>query len=731
MMYCSYNWLRQLTVFKNKTVTDFQTAFDDLGMEPVVVRNDAKLNHNLVVGQIVALKPHPTKNQLTICQVLVNENEKYQVICGATNLKINLKIVFAKPKAILFNQKKITKANFAGVRSEGMICALYEVMPDQKVSNEIIVLPQNAQNGDSEPLKYLHFDDVIWKLELTLGTRHLQNYFGLSHYLAQYWKLANANDFDYLTQYQSIAKINNALQCSLPSNELVLMVKNPSQNQLSNDIKMILQKVSDYQANFITDLNTYIKLYSGCEISIAFANSNHNYQALKWDQTSQSTNDFEWMLIRIVKFNHINVLPPIFPIVAFHTLLKLLQSYNLPLFINFKLKLPAPSEIMLDSNELNRILGINLELTTVKKLFDLKIWKITAKDHKWKFIVPLNQRLTHPFELIEEITRLLGYDRLLAQSLTATDLPDFKQLNIKTDLWIRLQTLLVNQTFFETRIPFQIEKQVANNYYNLKSSWLSELLKLVQKYQKPAFSINTVWKKIDQTWNENQELLLMLPALKQSNQNKIQFQFQTHQFWLMLIRKIFRNFNLPLVNLSYQPVNFNFQTSNQPIDIKIGYQTPSKTFDLITIGYQIDQTKQKSQSMFPYLIINYDLLTDLIIKFQFQPITFVPFQKQSEFEQTVAYFDLNLNFTIPIELFLQQKDDKQITKIDLIGMIKSIIKSADKRILNVKVVDFYHNNRITFRVYWNVKNQISKPKTQQKLIEKVKTCLKVIKNVKI
>ena len=46
-------------------------------------------NHidNLVIGQVVKCEEHPDSDHLHVCMVDVGENEFYQIVCGAPNVR--------------------------------------------------------------------------------------------------------------------------------------------------------------------------------------------------------------------------------------------------------------------------------------------------------------------------------------------------------------------------------------------------------------------------------------------------------------------------------------------------------------------------------------------------------------------------------------------------------------------------------------------------------------------
>lgn len=81
---------------------------------------------NMVVGQVKKIDSHPEAEKLKICKVDV-EKEVLQIVCGASNVKIKAKVPVALIGAKLSDGKEIEKANLKGIDSSGMICSEAEL----------------------------------------------------------------------------------------------------------------------------------------------------------------------------------------------------------------------------------------------------------------------------------------------------------------------------------------------------------------------------------------------------------------------------------------------------------------------------------------------------------------------------------------------------------------------------------------------------------------------------
>ena len=110
---------------------------------------------NLVVGQIVKCKDHPDSDHLHVCDVNIG-NEVKQIVCGASNVRDNLKVIVALPGAKLPGGE-IKKSKIRGQESNGMICALYELglaeFSEEAYARGIEELPDDAPVGSLAPWK--------------------------------------------------------------------------------------------------------------------------------------------------------------------------------------------------------------------------------------------------------------------------------------------------------------------------------------------------------------------------------------------------------------------------------------------------------------------------------------------------------------------------------------------------------------------------------------------------
>ena len=81
----------------------------------------------VVVGRIEACEPHPNADRLSLCRVDAGEGEPRSIVCGATNMAAGDKVPAALPGTVLPNGTAIRKSKLRGVTSEGMLCSAPEL----------------------------------------------------------------------------------------------------------------------------------------------------------------------------------------------------------------------------------------------------------------------------------------------------------------------------------------------------------------------------------------------------------------------------------------------------------------------------------------------------------------------------------------------------------------------------------------------------------------------------
>lgn len=130
------------------------------GVEPV-----AGAFHGVVVGEVMECAQHPNADKLRVTKVNVGGERLLDIVCGAPNCRLGLKVAVATVGAVLPGDFKIKAAKLRGEPSEGMLCSFSELgISDDH--NGIIELPADAPIG-TDIREYLKLDDNTIEISVT------------------------------------------------------------------------------------------------------------------------------------------------------------------------------------------------------------------------------------------------------------------------------------------------------------------------------------------------------------------------------------------------------------------------------------------------------------------------------------------------------------------------------------------------------------------------------------
>ena len=160
----SESWLRE---WVNPAIdtTELVAQLTMAGLEVDAVESVAPDFSGVIVGEIISAEQHPNADKLRVCQVAGGDGDTTQVVCGAPNARVGIKIPFATVGAKLPGDFKIKKAKLRDVESFGMLCGPDEVGLGE-TSEGLWELPSAAPVG-SDLRDYLNLNDQVIEVDLT------------------------------------------------------------------------------------------------------------------------------------------------------------------------------------------------------------------------------------------------------------------------------------------------------------------------------------------------------------------------------------------------------------------------------------------------------------------------------------------------------------------------------------------------------------------------------------
>jgi len=169
-MQFSESWLRQY-VNPSLDSAALGHAMTMAGLEVEEQHSVAPPFTKIVIAQILSAEQHPDADRLRVCKVDAGTGQELQIVCGAPNARVGIKIPCALVGAELPPAEAggkpfmIKVGKLRGVESQGMLCSGRELgLGDDHEG--ILELPADAPVG-KDIRDYLDLDDQIFVIKLT------------------------------------------------------------------------------------------------------------------------------------------------------------------------------------------------------------------------------------------------------------------------------------------------------------------------------------------------------------------------------------------------------------------------------------------------------------------------------------------------------------------------------------------------------------------------------------
>ncbi len=157
------------------------------GLEVEELKPVAPPFSKIVVGEIREAVQHPDADRLRVCQVDVGQGALLNIVCGAPNARVGIKVPCALVGAELPPGEDgkpflIKVGKLRGVESQGMLCSAREL----KLSEDhggLLELAAHAVVGQ-DIREHLHLDDTLFTLKLTPNLAHCLSVYGVAREVA-------------------------------------------------------------------------------------------------------------------------------------------------------------------------------------------------------------------------------------------------------------------------------------------------------------------------------------------------------------------------------------------------------------------------------------------------------------------------------------------------------------------------------------------------------------------
>lgn len=247
------------------------------GIEVASIKNQVVAS-NVEVGQIISIEKHPNADNLNVCQVQLSDGIS-QIVCGAKNVRVNQKVVVAKPGAVLYDNFKIKKSVIRDVESNGMICSLSEIGVAANYLSESQLAGIEELDNDtiigSDPIIALDLDDATLELDLTPNRADCLGIFDFAYEASAIFKkeMTLPKIVDLST---SPTSINLEIDSKLSSRFIAFKVSHLKVCESPTFLKHRLMAMGVKSVNNIVDIANYVMLITGQPIHTYDAKKLHN-----------------------------------------------------------------------------------------------------------------------------------------------------------------------------------------------------------------------------------------------------------------------------------------------------------------------------------------------------------------------------------------------------------------------------------------------------------------------
>jgi len=175
-MRISYNWLKEYVDF-SLPPPELAKLLTMAGLEVTEIIYSGPGVENVVVGEILSLKPLAQADNLSLCQVS-DGKQIFSVVCGARNIKVKDLVPLARVGARLPDGRKIGKAKIKAQTSYGMLCSEKELGVGEDASGILILAPGSRLGEDIK--KALGLLEAVLEVELTTNRSDCASIFGIA-----------------------------------------------------------------------------------------------------------------------------------------------------------------------------------------------------------------------------------------------------------------------------------------------------------------------------------------------------------------------------------------------------------------------------------------------------------------------------------------------------------------------------------------------------------------------
>jgi len=175
------SWLKE-HLETDATVEAITEKLTALGLVVDKVENRAEELAPFTICKVMSTEKHPSADRLQVCRVNTG-TETLQIVCGAPNARAGLKTVLAYPGVVIPSTKQVLKVGkVRDVESFGMMCSAHELLLGED-GDGILELDVHAPVGEAYA-KWAGIDEILIDIEITPNRGDCLGVYGIARDLS-------------------------------------------------------------------------------------------------------------------------------------------------------------------------------------------------------------------------------------------------------------------------------------------------------------------------------------------------------------------------------------------------------------------------------------------------------------------------------------------------------------------------------------------------------------------
>ena len=184
-MKASLQWIREFVDLPTDDVDEVARALTVLGIEVETVEYLNAPFSGVVVARVEAVAPHPDADRLRVVSLDAGGGERLDVVCGAWNFDAGALVAYARVGSILAGGLEVGERAIRGVMSPGMIASEKELGIGED-GDGILVLDGEPTPGE-DFAGMLPYPDAVFDLSITPNRPDAMSIHGIARDLGAYF----------------------------------------------------------------------------------------------------------------------------------------------------------------------------------------------------------------------------------------------------------------------------------------------------------------------------------------------------------------------------------------------------------------------------------------------------------------------------------------------------------------------------------------------------------------